>query len=90
MNSGSYWYMSESVWDSIIFIPTVNIYLLGFGMMNHNQKKDFKLTFKYYIDEETMEDHHTDVSQSMVTEENMFDIFYEKCGGIPPRQVNAG
>ena len=34
--STSFWYMSESVWDSLIFIPTVNVYLLGFGMNNHH------------------------------------------------------
>jgi hypothetical protein len=54
--------MSETVWDSIIFIPTVPIVLLGFGMNNHFHKKDFKLTFKYYIGEEIMEDHHADIT----------------------------
>lgn len=56
--STSFWYMSESVWDSLMFIPLINIQLLGFGMCNHHQKKDFSLIFKYHIDEDFKTEEH--------------------------------
>ena len=42
--------MSETYWDAVMFKPKKDIYFLGFGLLNHYEKKDFKLKFKFFID----------------------------------------
>jgi hypothetical protein len=37
-------------WDAVQFQPKNDIYFLGFGIMNHFEKKPFKLIFKYKIE----------------------------------------
>lgn len=42
--------MGDTSWDAIIYKPKIDIYYLGFGFVNHYEKKDFKLIFKYHYE----------------------------------------
>lgn len=45
-----YFYMSDTYPDAVAFKPKRDIYFLGFGFLNHYEKKDFKLKFKFNIE----------------------------------------
>jgi len=50
LEASDYFYMSDTYYDALIFKPKVDVHLLGFGFLNHYEKKDFKLKFKYNVD----------------------------------------
>jgi hypothetical protein len=50
--SPSYFYMSESSWDAVDFVPSKTIMFIGFMFYMHKDKKDFTLTWKFKVDEE--------------------------------------
>ena len=45
----SYFYMSESYWDAVQFKPKIDIYFLGFTLLNNYEKIPWTLIFKYFI-----------------------------------------
>ena len=50
METGDYFYMSETYYDAVMFKPKKNCYFLGFGFLNQYEKKDFLIRFKYNVD----------------------------------------
>ena len=46
----SYFWMSTSYWDAVVFKPKIDVAFLGFTFFQHYGLKDFKLKFKYSID----------------------------------------
>jgi len=66
--------MSDSYWDAIQLKPKMDIYLLGFAVMNHYEKKPFQLKFKYVIGTEESAEYEIDLSNDMVEEDGLFYI----------------
>jgi hypothetical protein len=56
--------MGSNSWDSITFIPNIDVYLMGFGMWNSNALKDFKCTFKFNIDSDQSPEYSAHLTQS--------------------------
>jgi hypothetical protein len=69
-----YFYMSDSYWDAIVFKPKIDIFLLGFSVLNHYEKHPFKLKFKYVIGTDESAEHEVDLSTDMVEEDNIYYI----------------
>lgn len=57
---GDYFYMSDSYYDAIMLKPQMDIYLLGFAVMNHYAKIPFKITFKIVIDTDESPEYQVD------------------------------
>lgn len=57
-----YFYMSDTYYDAVAFKPKRSIFFLGFGMIQHYEKKEFKLKFKYKIDSTESEEYEVDFS----------------------------
>lgn len=83
-----YFYMSDSYWDAVVFKPKIDVYLLGFAILNHYEKHPFKLKFKYVIGTDESQEHEIDLSNDMVEEDNIFYIDFQKIG-ISPVRVQA-
>jgi hypothetical protein len=46
-----YFYMSDTYWDGIKMKPKMDIYFLGFSLMNHYEKKNFTIIWKLMIED---------------------------------------
>lgn len=44
---GDYFYMNETYYDAVCFVPNTDIYFLGFGFTNHYEQQTFKIMFRY-------------------------------------------
>jgi hypothetical protein len=51
-----YFHMSDTYWDAIKIKPNVDIYLLGFGLMNHSDKSAFTCIYKILLEDEEVLD----------------------------------
>ena len=82
--------MSETYNDAVCFKPKMDIHFLGFGLMNHYEKKDFKFKFKYNVNDVDSSEIEVDVTQDMVTQPSgLIEIDFQKLN-INPVQVKAG
>lgn len=62
----SYFYMSDSYYDAVMFKPKRDIYFLGFGFLNQYEKKEFKLKFKYNIEGIDSQEYEVDMTQDQL------------------------
>ncbi|CDW91259.1 UNKNOWN [Stylonychia lemnae] len=74
---GDYFYMSDTYYDAVCFKPKKACHFLGFGFLNQYEKKDFKLKFKYYIDDEEFPETEVDLTQDMLGEHHSFKIDFQ-------------
>lgn len=52
-----YFYMSETYWDAVKFTPKMDVFILGFALMNHYEKQPWQLIFKYSLDSDESEEY---------------------------------
>ena len=62
LESGDYFYMSDTYFDAIAFRPKKDVYFLGFGFLNQYEKHAFKLKFKYFVGDVEYPETELDIS----------------------------
>lgn len=88
VESGDYFYMSDTYYDAVVFKPKSDVVFLGFGLLNHYEKKDFKLKFKHNIGGQEISEVEIEITQDKLGEDGQFEIDYQKLG-IAPVSVKA-
>lgn len=83
-----YFYMSDTYWEGIKMRPKMDIFLLGFGIMNHYEKQPFTLIYKVMLeDAEAFAELTIDCTTDMAVEEIIY-IDFQKLG-IAPIRISA-
>ena len=80
VETGDYFYMSETYYDAVCFRPKRAMHFLGFGFLNQYEKNSFKLKFRYQVDSVQSEEVELDITQEMLQEDKMFRIDFQELG----------
>jgi len=87
-----YFYISDTYWDGITYIPKRTVRFYGFCIMGNYHSKDMTYTVKWVIDEIESEEYTVEFTESndLDSEFKWYEVRLKDCGCKPPKVEESG